>query len=86
MLMCFCHQERAQEMKETTTTPPPVANKRGRKPGKKSSDKVDIRAKLGLLHQPFVYYFFLLHPLFICLVCFQREVDRVLASVEQEKN
>lgn len=40
-------QEQAQEMKETTTTPPPVANKRGRKPGKKSSDKVDIRAKLG---------------------------------------
>ncbi|CAH1722256.1 unnamed protein product [Aphis gossypii] len=39
--------EQAQEMKEsTTTTPPPVANKRGRKPGKKSSDKVDIRAKL----------------------------------------
>jgi len=37
-------------MKEsmTTTTPPPVTNKRGRKPGKKSSDKVDIRAKLGL--------------------------------------
>lgn len=34
-------------MKETTTTAPPVANKRGRKPGKKSSDKVDIRAKLG---------------------------------------
>jgi len=32
-------------MKETTTTPP-VANKRGRKPGKKSSDKVDIKAKL----------------------------------------
>ncbi|XP_050543328.1 REPTOR-binding partner [Daktulosphaira vitifoliae] len=37
--------EQAQEMKEGTT-PPTVTNKRGRKPGKKSSDKVDIKAKL----------------------------------------
>ncbi|KAL5234809.1 hypothetical protein ACI65C_002219 [Semiaphis heraclei] len=40
-------------MKETTTTttPAPVTNKRGRKPGKKSSDKVDIKAKLEMSRQ-----------------------------------
>ncbi|XP_029341652.1 cAMP-responsive element-binding protein-like 2 [Acyrthosiphon pisum] len=32
--------------KSTTTTPASVAKKRSRKSGKKSSDKVDIRAKL----------------------------------------
>ncbi|XP_050421523.1 REPTOR-binding partner [Adelges cooleyi] len=37
--------EQAQEMKEGST-PPTVTNKRGRKPGKKTSDKVDIKAKL----------------------------------------